>query len=250
MTIDYFVRRLTDVVPNPWRAARIAENFIRAQKSKKSDLLNNRIHLSEMLIQRIREQIDSMAEKVFRDKIRKEEIRFHLVTDEELNYGFQTSFEMSVTKDEKALSNYGKSVQHSLFEEVFEREFNKLEKSIAFYLDGSKAIHWWHKIAARQEYFVQGWKRNRVFPDFLAYKKDDDTYLVIETKGAHLKGNEDTKYKEKLFDLLEKTYSTALKAGKMDHIGERPATYNLVFEDGWKEELNKLTSPKKSHNKK
>ena len=34
LSLDYFVRRLTDIVPNPWQAARIAESFLHKHESK------------------------------------------------------------------------------------------------------------------------------------------------------------------------------------------------------------------------
>lgn len=55
LRLDYFVRRLTDVVPNPWQAARMATNFLKKHTEyDDSKLLNNRIHLSEVLRQNIK----------------------------------------------------------------------------------------------------------------------------------------------------------------------------------------------------
>ncbi|MGI9229817.1 MAG: DEAD/DEAH box helicase [Gammaproteobacteria bacterium] len=240
LTIDYFVRRLIDLIPNPWQAARIAEMFIRSHKTDKTVLVQNRIYLSEILLRRIKEHIDGMAEDIFRAKIKKNEIKFHLEADLDLNYEFQKTFEIQVGENEKPLSKHGTPVQHSLFDTVFESEFNKLEKNFAFCLDASNSIFWWHKIAAKQQYFIQGWRRNRVYPDFVVCRQDEEKYLVLETKGMHLKGNEDTDYKEKLFEILEDTYKGALERGEMRNlgeVGETPATYKILFENSWKEEL-------------
>ena len=59
----------------------------------------------------------------------------------------------------------------SLFEQVFEKQFDSdLERKFAFYLDELKALQWWHRIAVRQqhEYYLRGWKRERIYPDFIA----------------------------------------------------------------------------------
>ena len=77
LRLDYFVRRLTDVVPNPWQAARMAASFL--QKHRRCDdstLLNNRIYLSEVLRRDIKTDLDKKAESVFRDKIKNDAIRF------------------------------------------------------------------------------------------------------------------------------------------------------------------------------
>ena len=51
LTLDYFVRRLLDLVPNPWQAARIARKFIGKHEANKANLLQNRVYLSEVLRQ-------------------------------------------------------------------------------------------------------------------------------------------------------------------------------------------------------
>lgn len=246
LTIDYFVRRLIDLVPNPWQAARIAGRFIQNYRKNGYDdlgLLKNRIHLSEVLRGKIKEDIAGKAEQIFREKIKEDVIRFQLVTDEKLNYKFQKTIEVSIAEDEKPLSKYGNFVQHSLFDRVFESEFNKLEKNFALYLDSNDSIYWWHKIAARQQYFIQGWRRHRVYPDFIACRKDDNKYLILETKGIHLQGNEDTSYKKGLLKILEATYETALERGEMKTVGENPATFRILLESSWKSEMNEMLTP-------
>jgi hypothetical protein len=55
-------------------------------------------------------------------------------------------------------------------------------------------------------YHIQGWKRNKIYPDFIATmvsSESSDDYnavYVLETKGIHLK-NEDTRYKQDVFAL-------------------------------------------------
>lgn len=80
-----------------------------------------------------------------------------------------------------------------------------------------------------------------MYPDFVACRKDDGKLLILETKGIHLKGNEDAEYKEKLLETLEKTYSTALERGTMG-VKEPPAQFRMMFENTWKEKINVLVS--------
>ena len=243
LSLDYFVRRLTDVVPNPWQAARIAQSFLRKHEMSGragSTLLNNRVYLSEILRRRVKDDVDAKAEAVFRTKIIKDEVRFHLETDERLNYALGRSFEVFVSKEEKTLQGeHGSQIQRSLFAPLFESGFNGLEKNFALYLEKSNAVYWWHRVAARQEYSLQGWRRQRVYPDFVACRNDDGRLLILETKGIYLKGSEDANYKQKLLATLEKAYTGALERGRMT-IGTPPATFRMMFEDRWQEQVYEL----------
>ena len=82
-----------------------------------------------------------------------------------------------------------------------------------------------------------------MYPDFVACRKGDGTLLILETKGTHLKGNEDTAYKKKLLETLEKTYQIAIDRGKMT-VNEPPAVFRMLFEDKWRAQLSGLVSEK------
>ena len=170
LSFDYFVRRLTDIVPNPWQAARIAQSFLDQHETEGhngSRLLNQRVYLSEVLRRRVKADIDAKAEAVFRNKVASDDIRFQLETDERLNYELGRSFEVFAAKEERTLQGeHASPIQRSLFEPLFESGFNSLEKDFALYLEKSNALYWWHRVAARQDYYLQGWRRQRVYPDF------------------------------------------------------------------------------------
>ena len=243
LRLDYFVRRLTDVVPNPWQAARMVAGFLQKHSGyNDSILLNNRIYLSEVLRRNIKTDLDKKAESVFRSKIKNDTVRFHLETDEKLDYELDKSFEVFVSSRERSLqAEHGQPIQQSLFEPVFESNFNGLEKDFALYLDKSNAISWWHKIAAKQQYHLQGWRRQNVYPDFVACRRDDGMLLILETKGVQLKGNDDTDYKKKLLETLETAYNQAIDRGEM-RVCEPPAVFRMMFQDHWKEQVRALVA--------
>lgn len=63
---------------------------------------------------------------------------------------------------------------------------------------------------------------------------------MLETKGEHLKGNDDTEYKRQLFDLLTTYANTAIRAGQLEMWEENQGmSFTLLMEDSWKEELAK-----------
>ena len=249
LTLDYFVRRLEGVMPNPWQAARAADSFIKRHQTRghgPSRLLNSRIYLSEVLKKRITKDIDIKAEAVFRAKVKKDEIRFRLETDERLNYEMERSFQAALPVKSRTLQGeLGAEMQYSLFEPVFESAFDsEIEKNAAIYLDKSNAIHWWHRIAARQAYFLQGWRRHRVYPDFLAYRQDSNRLFIIELKGGQFRGNPDTEYKKNLFERLERAYKSAYDRGEM-RTSSPSAVLRMMFEDSWEEDLGVLTKRQK-----
>lgn len=239
--LKYFARHLS-CVPNPWQAARIAESYIQLHKKmkiSKSILYNNRLYISDMIRQQVERAIDGQAEKVFIDKVNSKEICFHLQTNPQLNYKIQNSFEVLVPKGARGLQKEtGTEIQRSLFEIEYENEYNSLEKAFALYLEEAEAISWWHRIAARQGYSIQGWRAHRVYPDFLVCRKDN-ILLILETKGSHLKGNEDTEYKSKLMGALEK--AVRVKKTKDTDVFNNgvysPMTFRIIFENEWKAQL-------------
>ena len=248
LEVSFFVRRLNDIIPNPWQASRVVRATLQAYRDQGTDddtLFTNRLYLSEVLKHKLRERVESLAETVFREKLNDDRIRFSLETDVSLNYELGKTLDVYVTKNSKPLTrSHATALQFSLFNPVFEAEFNNLEKDFALYLDENRAIQWWHRIAARQGYFLQGWRRDRVYPDFIACvqgsKHGRQRLLIFETKGQQLKGNDDTDYKQKLLKTLEAAYKNATAHGTMDAAGpnDKSMSFRMLLENTWRETVN------------
>ena len=238
VSVSDFARRLSDIMPNLWQAARIAQQMserLKADGKTEDDIFDRRSYLAYVLREHVKSEVEKQAEQVFRRKLDQGEIRFDLETQEP-NYRMVDSYEIQVNpdKDRPLLRNY-EPVQLTLFEPVFEQQFDsELEKKFAYYLDEEKALRWWHRVAARQrgEYYLQGWKRGRIYPDFVAMANEVGgvtRVLIFDTKGQHLEGNLDTEYKRKVLATLEGTFNTT---GKMK-MSEGPAQgiFQLVFSE-------------------
>jgi len=94
---------------------------------------------------------------------------------------------------------------------------------------------------AKQDYYVQGWQRQRVYPDFLACVEqtgDGFRFTVLETKGRQLKGNDDTEYKRQLFDVLTEYYENVTDAGELElDLGENRMLFKMLLQDTWQEQI-------------
>ena len=237
VSISDFARRLSDIMPNLWQAARIAAQLherLKADGETEAEIYDRRSYLAHVLREHVKSEVERQAEQVFRNKLDQGEIRFDLETQEP-NYRMVERYEIQVGADDKPLTQYGNPVQLTLFEPVFEQQFDsELEKKFAYYLDEEKALRWWHRVAARQRgtYYLQGWKRGRIYPDFVAMANEVGgvtRVLIFDTKGQHLEGNLDTEYKRKVLETLEGAFNTA---GKMK-MSEGPAQgiFQLVFSE-------------------
>ena len=216
LRLGFFTRRLSDVVPNPWQAARIAEEAVEKMRTDglaDADIFDQRSTLALTLREFAKAESDRQAEEAFMQKYRDGEISFELNTSSR-RYQVRETYEILVNPDDKTFQHaFGEPLQISLFEPIFDREFDSdLERRFARYLDEFSALNWWYRVAARQrnEYFLRGWRQERIYPDFVAMAgetRGKPHLLVFETKGEHLKGNPDTEYKRRVMDALEGAFN-------------------------------------------
>lgn len=196
----------------------------------------------------LRQQVGEAAEALFRKKLENGKLSLRLVASRNsgLNWELAKTLEIEVSDDDRILYRKdGSPLEKNLFEKVYQRDFNTLERETAWYLDTRQCVYWWHRIAVNQRsYSLQGWQRQRVYPDLLACLHDTEDgkyrFSVLETKGEHLKGNDDTEYKRKLFELLTSFADTAIRVGELELAEEPQAlTFTLLMEESWAQELAK-----------
>ncbi|MBM4133019.1 MAG: restriction endonuclease subunit R [Nitrospira sp.] len=241
------VRLLLDVIPNPWQGARILnETLVELRKRGIAEerIFTNRLFLVKAIREDLKKQVHDAGEIEFRRMLQDGELRFHLESsnDPKLNWELAETLELDVTDDDKVLlRKNGEPLAKPLFERVYQKQVNGLEKDVAWYLDGDKAVRWWHRIAVYQDWHLQGWQRSRVYPDFLACLQDVGDgklrFTVLETKGLHLKGNDDTTYKAKLFELFTQHSQNAVPVGELKLGVKQQMRFELLLEDKWRETL-------------
>ena len=137
-------------------------------------------------------------------------------------------------------------MQRNLFETVYLDDFNGYEQNVACYLDGEKALRWWHRNVAQRQYALQGWRKNKIYPDFIFAIDGDgggDRIMILETKGDHL-DNPDTAYKHKVMEACAAAYryEEVTSHGELELVidGDTSVRCDLIFEGQWESGLLKL----------
>ncbi len=241
----YAVRLLVDIVPNPWIARELVGKVLAGLQARGFDdaKLGD---LAGLIVAEMRAwfavQRDVLAEANFRQEVAEGRIQFRLRTDGR-NWRMPMTAETFEPEGAAQLIGLdGNALQRSLFSPLYQGDFSSQdERDIAVYLDAEKALHWWHRNVARSQYAVQGWRREKAYPDFIfALQREggDVRVAVLEMKGDHLKGNDDTDYKQKLLRLVSEHYALE-QVGSMALVEGSKTTVeaDLVLMSEWKTRL-------------
>ncbi|CAN5458103.1 hypothetical protein BH10PSE16_BH10PSE16_23970 [soil metagenome] len=227
----YAVRMLSDIVPNAWHAREMIGKVMAGLKAK--GLPDARLgELSSLIVEELRKwlaaQRNARAEALFRAEVAAGRIQFRLRTD---GRNWRMPLEAETFEPAGApqlIRNDGEPLKSSLFAPLYAGDFSSSdEREIAVYLDADHALTWWHRNVARSHYAVQGWQREKIYPDFIfavQYGETDSKLVVLEMKGVHLSGNPDTVYKQAVLQLMTQAFSVE----KVPRVGE----LELVVEDG------------------
>ena len=247
----YVVRAINDLVPNSWVAYSLVEK-LRAQLLVDGFDEEKLGKLSSVIIEEFRKgletQRDAMAESKFIKDVDSGLVQFRLRTDGN-NWKMPKTMETDLPVTSKQMArNNGNVIENSIFSPTYEAEYNGDERDFACYLDEVQALKWWHRnVAKAGQYSVQGWRKNKVYPDFLfALTKIDgeESLLVWETKGDQLSGNLDTEYKRKLLSKVSSIFKNEIinSAGQLEiDTGEGSVVQcKLVLMSDWKSELGAI----------
>jgi type III restriction enzyme len=241
----FITRQILDVIPNPWIGYEIGKRAIDIFLSKYDEKIvtNNLVFIIEELRKYLEKERDRLAEQVFRGLIEQKILWFFLLFDKG---GYKLPSRIKVKKISKSLIRQNNTpIQRSLFDFVPDEEFNEMEKSVAIYLDEQEKLLWWYRNLSRQDYYVQGWKKHKIYPDFIFAdtdeKKQEDynKIYIVETKGLHLK-NEDTDYKKNVFDFCNKLGLQKDWRELNLEFAEKKIEFQVIFEDEWKVKINEI----------
>lgn len=242
------VRSLLDLAPNAWQvwqwldavlARLLGAGHSEQVLARSSDSLTERLRID------IEAERDRLAQSVFDELVAEGCIQFRLRADA-TDYELPQDITLALAgKAQPVLREDGiHPVAKSLLEPALRTpDMNDFEAQFAGYLDERAALRWWHRNVAKTQYGLQGWKRHRVYPDFVfgVLTRDGATRTVVmETKGMHLAGSTDTTYKQALLHKLTAAFADerGRAAGQLVLTGaEAQVVCDLVFDEAWRGSL-------------
>jgi type III restriction enzyme len=236
------VRALSDIVPNPFVARAIVGDVVDGLRSRGFD--DERIgSIGGVILDTLRSRLMSiqmeLAETVFKADVESGRIQFRLRTDGR-NWKMPETVETNQPTDAAPLLGYDHmGVKKYLFDQAYSDDFNEDERKVAVHLDKEEALIWWHRNVARAQYGLPGWRRGRLYPDFIfasARSNGGARIVVLETKGNQFAGNHDTAYKQSLLGLLSDNFrwEQHMEAGRMELISDSGETVEcrlVLFSD-------------------
>ena len=246
------VRMTLDIVPNAFVSREIVARLLTALR--KRGFNNMRIGpLADLIVEELRKGLDAerntRAEALFKKNVAAGRIQFRLRLD---NSNWQMPFQMETAESDTArqlVNKIGGSLEKSLFSPVYENEMNSDERDVAVYLDGEAALTWWHRNVARSQYGIQGWKKAKIYPDFIfAMQRESksERIIVLETKGDQL-DNLDTAYKRELLSFMSDHFAwdDYTSAGELELVQKDGNTVEctLILMSEWKTKLPTFLDP-------
>ena len=243
----YAVRMILDIVPNPFVGREIVGRLIGALRGRGFD--DRKIGgVARLVIEEMRkgldEERDTRAEALFKNAVTAGRIQFRLRLDGR-NWRMPSQIDTTEPRNARQLVNSnGGPLEKSLFTPVYESEFNRDENEVAVYLDGEEALTWWHRNVARTQYGIQGWRKGKIYPDFIFAVRPEgavDHITVLETKGDQLNDPINTAYKREVLSFLSSSFAwdDCTPAGKLDLVTEKGQIVQcaLILMSEWKTKL-------------
>lgn len=198
---QYLARRLNDTVGNAFTANWIAESIMALLRKKSApDILDRDAgYIANFIESKLVEHKGSQEKNLFADLIKADKLALVVTDDDELGFEMPDS--------DNIANNIPSTYRLSLYEDVDYGLMNSLEQNVAQILDGNKNVIWWARNKAQKGWYaIQGWQKDKIRPDFVAAIKNDKGDLefvyVMESKGEHLLGNDDTQYKTDVLDQM------------------------------------------------
>lgn len=241
------VRGLLDIASNAWWlwawvdavCARLLQTYDERALAASSVSLLERLRID------LEAERDRLAQAVFDAGVASGQIEFRLRADA-CDYEIPTEFTLNLAgKLQPMARDDGQLIEKSLFEPVITALTDSgLERDVACYLDGQAALQWWHRNVAKTQYGLQGWKRNKVYPDFVFARVGEAgaaKLVVLETKGLQLEGANDTLYKQALLARLTQAFADASlqRVGGLELVGQGQSVQcELLFDGDWRGTLN------------
>lgn len=228
----------------------VVRNIVRRLTKTNSDLTGQlavvKFELRKRIEGFIQYETDEQTKAAFERLFRAGDLCFHLECVE-CRFEIPLSVELRALKP--LLRDDYSQVQRSLFDYVPD-DLNEYERSVALYLDAHPQVLWWYRnLVGPENFSIQGFRRNPIYPDFVVQEGRDTKpvarVMVLESKGKHLKGSEDTNYKRAVADYFNQTGREVPWQELAEEFDGHRFRFQILDEGeyadrDWKDELRKL----------
>lgn len=233
--------------------ARVCERLIASELSLKDRLALVKFVVRDHVERWVQEHVDRQTEAAFKALFDRGKLVFYLECAE---CRFEIPRELTVRAGKPLSHDNGDLANKSLFNFVAEEQQNPYERAVALCLDRDENVLWWYRNLVGEDSFgIQGYRRHRLRPDFVAQGRIDShprhLVWVVESKGKHLKGNEDTEYKRDVARLFSEVGKQVSWQQLSDEFKDHQFCFHVLDEareEGrdWKDELQTILSAAKA----
>jgi type III restriction enzyme len=241
LPFDHFShKQLREVV------SRVTERLYQLNPELSGRLGLVKFEVREKIAGLIERETDRQTQEAFEALFKRKRLGFYL---ECVEGRFEIPPKIEVRGTKKLIHDDNEAVQRSLFDYVPD-DLNEYEKSVALYLDRHPEVLWWYRnLVGAQCFSIQGYKRNKIYPDFVVQqghnKKPVASVVVVESKGKHLKGNEDTAYKRTVAGYFEQVGRKVPWQKLAEDFHDETFRFQVLDEEeyadrDWRDDLKKL----------
>lgn len=206
---EYIISQMiSEFISNPFIAYEFVRKIIKElEKTFERDVIESDFwYIAHEVSKFVREESLKGEEKVFNELVA--EGTLFLAISDEGGYKIPDVYSAPAKYEEDGTTfvpmRWDKKCLHWAVDYV---TMNNLEKDIIEELKSKEKVLWWVRNKVEDKsYSIQAWRKNRIYPDFIIAKQDDEGKLelvyIIESKGDHLADNPDTKYKQLVFQRM------------------------------------------------
>lgn len=206
ISLSYITGRFGEIIENAFLARKKAVEFIEILKNEIGieNLSNYFSFITALLTKHLEKYKHFREEQIFKEALNNGVIKLAITNDE--NSGFRVPENDVITT-----TNSPNLYNLNLYDDVEISTLNTLEKKVIDVLEKQETtLYWFRNKVAKNWYAIQGWRENKIRPDFVVAKKKDNDKIeivyLIESKGEHLLGNNDTTYKNQVFQTMTEQY--------------------------------------------
>jgi type III restriction enzyme len=232
-----------DIIPNPWTAYELGRKILDKLMGQhgKEKVVANFVYLVQEAKRHFIKQKNELARNIFETMMVEDRMRFIVIAD-----GFDINRPRTVKETTLLNKKNGKPLQRSLFEPIMEDEFDtQTEREVAYFLEEQENLFWWYRNIPKQDYYVQGWQKGRIYPDLIFTRRtgegnDHAKVFVVELKGVFL-DNPDTAYKQAVFEICNEQAVKHTDLGTLHRtFNQRHTKFKLIFDNEWQQRLTEF----------